>query len=189
MALRSSALVLAASLVVLPACNKEDGTPGPSPDGAATPAGDGVGGDGPAKRTESASAKVVGASGGLVSTKLPSGIEFRTLQEGAGPAPRLGAAVTVHLRGWLPDGRSFLDTRKDGFPKTYTLDKIHLMSGLVELIGGMRKGEKREAVIPARLAYGPGGYPGVVPPSSDLKFEVELVAIGTVAASPPSPLR
>lgn len=182
MALRPSVLVLAASILVLAACGKKDGAPEP-PGGEVAPA------DRDSKAADPSLTDLIGDSKAPAPGKLPSGIEFRVIQEGAGPPPRLGASVTAHLRGWLPNGKVFIDTRKDGFPKTYTLDKLDLVSGLVELLRDMRKGERREAVIPARLAYGPGGYPGVVPGNSDLKVDVELVAIGGVAAPPGSPLR
>lgn len=181
MACRSSVLVLVASLLALSACKKED-LPGGAEGalegqaGVAAPAE----GGGPASSGSSESAP---------SKKLPSGIEFRVLRPGSGAAPRLGSAVTAHIRGSLPNGKVFMDTRKDGFPKTYKLDKLHLVSGLVETFLTMQKGEKREVLIPADLAYGAGGYTGVVPGNADLKFEIELVAIGTVAEPGPSPLR
>jgi peptidyl-prolyl cis-trans isomerase A (cyclophilin A) len=41
----------------------------------------------------------------------------------------------------------------------------------------MHVGSKGKFIIPSKLAYGPGGQGGVIPPYSTLLFDVELVNI------------
>jgi len=70
----------------------------------------------------------------------------------------------------------FLDTRKSGVPKEYTLTTLELITGLVETLQAMRTGEKRRVKVPHGLGYGVKGMPEVVPPRTDLDFEIELVS-------------
>ncbi|MGQ9592425.1 MAG: FKBP-type peptidyl-prolyl cis-trans isomerase, partial [Planctomycetota bacterium] len=120
-----------------------------------------------AAKTEAASAEPV---------RLPSGIEYTVLKEGEGESPKIGSTVTTHFKSWFPDGRVFKDTWARGQPKKFKLDHLHLVPGWVEVLRSMKPGERRKVRIPSHLAYGAGGYPGVVPPNTDLNFEIELVA-------------
>lgn len=110
--------------------------------------------------------------------RLPSGIEYTVLKEGEGEPPKIGSTVTTHFKSWFADGRVFKDTWARGQPKKFKLDPLHLVPGWVEVLRSMKPGEKRKVRIPSHLAYGAGGYPGVVPPNTDLNFEIELVAVG-----------
>ena len=39
----------------------------------------------------------------------------------------------------------------------------------------MSKGQRANLICPPDYAYGPKGYPGVIPPNATLKFDVELI--------------
>lgn len=111
------------------------------------------------------------------SVQLPSGISYEILEKGTGPSPVMGSRVTLHVTGKLPDGRVFLDTRKDGKPREYKVDPLELITGWVKVLPMMKVGEKCHIEVPSSLAYGATGYQGVVPPNTDLEFEIELLSI------------
>ena len=37
-------------------------------------------------------------------------------------------------------------------------------------------GERARMTIPAHLAYGDKGFPGLIPPRTDLAFDIELIS-------------
>ncbi|MBR9835274.1 MAG: peptidylprolyl isomerase, partial [Alphaproteobacteria bacterium] len=52
--------------------------------------------------------------------------------------------------------------------------------GWVEALSMMKAGDRWLVHIPSALAYGPRGYAPIIPPNSDLEFEVELVDVLSV---------
>ena len=46
-----------------------------------------------------------------------------------------------------------------------------------EALGQMKVGERRQIILPARLAYGDRGAGGIIPGGATLYFDVELLGI------------
>ncbi len=107
---------------------------------------------------------------------LPSGLQYKIIQEGSGASPKATDTVTVHYRGTLIDGTEFDSSYSRGKPATFRVDRV--IRGWTEALQMMKEGAKWELFIPPELAYGDRGAGPRIGPSSTLVFEVELLSVG-----------
>lgn len=103
-----------------------------------------------------------------------SGIQYEILTEGKGKSPKATDVVKVHYKGTLIDGTPFDSSYDRGQPAEFPLNGV--IPGWTEGLQLMKIGGKNRLFIPAHLAYGEQGRPGI-PPNSTLIFEVELLEI------------
>lgn len=119
--------------------------------------------------------KAPSSSKKIIQTK--NGMKIETTQEGTGEQITNGKTASMLYTGKLEDGTIFDSTAKrNNTPFTFTLGVGQVIRGWDEGVLGMKVGEKRTLTIPADMAYGPSGIPGVIPGGATLIFDVELVS-------------
>ena len=108
----------------------------------------------------------------------PSGLQYQDIVVGKGAQPKDGDTVVVNYTGRFTNGKIFDTSVGPGKkPFSFALGRGQVIKGWDEGVATMHVGGKRKLVIPPDLAYGAGGYPGVIPPNSTLTFVVELLSI------------
>lgn len=127
--------------------------------------------------------------------EMPSGIKVVFTEKGDGVKPPEGSNIGVNYAGYLQNGTLF-DSNREEVAKKYDVwdhrradgggyqpakmsysQDAQLIPGFREGLLMMNIGDKITVLIPAHLAYGERGIPNVIPPSSDLIFELELVEV------------
>ena len=108
-----------------------------------------------------------------------SGLQYIDTTPGTGAEAKPGQHVHVHYTGWLYNdgvqGAKFDSSRDRGDPFAFSLGAGMVIKGWDEGVAGMKRGEKRILYVPAMLGYGSRGAGDVIPPDSNLIFEVELL--------------
>jgi peptidylprolyl isomerase len=91
--------------------------------------------------------------------------------------------IYANYTGWLTNGKKFdssRDTTPDGKPRTpinFPQSFRRVIAGWDLGFEGMHVGGKRRLIIPYQLGYGEAGRPPLIPPKSELIFDVELMAV------------
>jgi peptidylprolyl isomerase len=114
-------------------------------------------------------------------TKLPGGLEYQDTKAGTGEEAVSGKTAIVHYTGWLNEngekGKKFDSSVDRGQTFSFPLGGGAVIQGWDQGVLGMKTGGKRTLYIPSELGYGQRGAGNVIPPNSDLIFDVELVDI------------
>ncbi len=106
---------------------------------------------------------------------LPSGVSMKWTAAGSGKQPKATDTVQVHYRGTLLDGTEFDSSHKRGQPASFPLNRV--VPCWTQAVQEMKVGDTADLTCPPATAYGERGIPGVIPPNSTLKFQVQLLAV------------
>ena len=121
---------------------------------------------------------LLAAGCGEKTTATPSGLKYADKVIGKGPEVKSGDFVEVQFIGWLQaDDTQFGSSREEKGPFRFRLGKGEVIKGWDEGIAGMKVGGKRKLYIPAALGFGDKSQGLLLPPNSDLLYEIELVRI------------
>lgn len=107
---------------------------------------------------------------------LPSGVQYRVIEEGEGSRPSLEDVVTVHYRGSKIDGREFDSSFRRGVPAVFQVNSV--IEGWQEVLPLMREGAMWQVFLPPELAFGVRGDPPIIGPNEALQFDIRLVKLG-----------
>ncbi|RSL46837.1 FK506-binding protein 4 [Fusarium sp. AF-6] len=109
------------------------------------------------------------------SVKVVQGVTVDDRTIGNGRTAKNGDTVGVRYIGKLQNGKQF-DANKKGKPFSFKVGKGQVIKGWDIGVVGMAIGGERRLTIPAHLAYGSRGLPGI-PANSTLTFDVKLLEI------------
>lgn len=126
-------------------------------------------------------------------TKTTSGLVYKIIEKGSGKKPIAGSEVYLDYSGFLEDGTLFdssdasvaktfgnYNAQKDA-AKAYTPipfkagTKSGMIPGFIEGIEQMSVGDKIVVFIPSHLGYGERGAGNVIPPNSNIIFEIKML--------------
>ena len=125
--------------------------------------------------------------------KSATGLQYAIYEKGKGKKPANGSTVYVHYAGFFESGELFDSSKEDvskafgkfdqnradakaytPFPFQYG-NKTGLIPGFLEGLEKLNFGDKAILFIPSQLGYGEAGAGGIIPPNSNLIFEIELL--------------
>ena len=106
-------------------------------------------------------------------------LQIEDLVIGTGKTAERGALITAHYVGWLEDGTEFDSSYKKNAPFQTVLSNKRVIQGWILGLKDMQVGGKRRLQVPAHLAYGERQIGTMIPPNSNLIFEIELLEVLT----------
>ncbi len=109
--------------------------------------------------------------------KLDSGLQIIQVDKGLGSNPVKGEVVKIHFSGYFTNGELFQSSLKTDDPVIFAIDEGQVIKGLNAAVKQMRPNGKARVLIPWQLGYGKNGNPPLIPPKSDLIFDIELISV------------
>lgn len=108
-----------------------------------------------------------------------SELKITDIKVGDGKETQKGALILANYTGKLGDGTIFDSSYERGKPFQFVFGTGRVIKGWDLGLVGMKEGGKREIFVPSHLAYGESQVGALIPPHSDLHFEIELLEVRT----------
>jgi FKBP-type peptidyl-prolyl cis-trans isomerase len=108
--------------------------------------------------------------------QTPGGVLYRDLVTGTGAEVDSGTTVGIYYTGNLTDGRQFDANQPPRPPYSFSVKTGDVIPGFDEGVMGMRRGGRRQVIIPPELGYGAQGI-GPIPPNAILVFTIEVAEV------------
>jgi len=102
----------------------------------------------------------------------PTRVDIIVLQEGNGTKAGPTGSVEIEYTGFLPDGKQFIRHKE-----VIELGQKRNIRGLEQACTQVSEGSRIKLWIPSKLAYGAKGGGSLIPPNSDLTFELQLLKV------------
>ena len=108
----------------------------------------------------------------------PPLIDVQIIRAGDGKYyPKPGETVAIHYTIKLASGKEVDNTYKRKQPFRFKVSSGQVVKGWDEAVKQLSVGEKASCIFPSSYAYSGKGFPGLIPPRSDLHVTLELVSI------------
>jgi len=108
-----------------------------------------------------------------------SELQIKDVVVGTGKETVKGALLITQYEGFLEDGTKFDSSIDRGQPFKCVFGTGRVIKGWDLGLLGMREGGKRTLHVPSHLAYGERQVGALIPPHSNLVFNIELLEVLT----------
>jgi FKBP-type peptidyl-prolyl cis-trans isomerase FklB len=107
--------------------------------------------------------------------QLPSGVQYRIIEEGDGPRPGIESTVKVHYRSSKIDSTEIDSSFARGVPEEVVVNNV--LQGWQEVLPLMKQGSTWQIFVPPELGFGARGNPPAIGPNEALMFDLKLIEI------------
>lgn len=110
---------------------------------------------------------------------LANGIQYRVIEEGSGPSPRMDSQVRIMYKASISSGQVFATSYGgDGVPAQPTTLTISAspLPGIKHVLPMMKQGARWEILLPPEQAYG-NGPDSPIGPNQAVLFDIKLVEV------------
>ena len=108
---------------------------------------------------------------------LDSGLQIKMLRSGDGKQyPQSMQSVAIHYEAWA-NGKMWDSTKDRKRPLRFRVGAGQVIKGLDLAVSQLSIGSRAKVLIPADIAYGARGFPGLVPPNTPIEFDIEVLEL------------